>query len=267
MPEGHTIHRAADQQRPHLAGQMLRVSSPQGRFAEGAVRLDGRRCEAVEAYGKHLLYRFKGEVSLHLHLGLFGRIRTSVPPPPEPRGLVRVRLEAPDVIVDVNGPAVCEVLGPPEVEALLARIGPDVLRPDADPQRAWARIGASRTPIGLLLMDQSVIAGIGNIYRTELLWRALIHPETPGRDLRAEQFAALWADAAKLLRIGVETGAILTRDGLKSVPKTFKARVNIFNKPTCSRCKSQVRAFEQAKRRVFACETCAPPPDALEKAA
>ena len=77
MPEGHTIHRAARDQRPMLAGKVLDVSSPQGRFFEGAARLDGQTCVAVEAYGKHLIYRFAHDESLHIHLGLFGKFRTA----------------------------------------------------------------------------------------------------------------------------------------------------------------------------------------------
>ena len=87
MPEGHTIHRAARDQRPMLAGKVLDVSSPQGRFLEGAARLDGRRCTAIDAYGKHLLYRFD-DLSLHIHLGLFGRFRAVKRPAAEPKGAV-----------------------------------------------------------------------------------------------------------------------------------------------------------------------------------
>lgn len=259
MPEGHTIHRVARDQRPGLVGHALAVSSPQGRFAEGAARLDGRECLSVEAYGKHLLYAFGGDLSLHIHLGLFGRIRLSEPPPGEPRGEVRVRLAGDALVTDINGPAACEVLEPPQTAALLARLGPDPLRPDAQPGAAWARIRDSRAPVGVLLMDQSVMAGIGNIYRTELLWRQRVHPETPGRALDCDAFDRLWADAEHLLQIGVERGAIVTRNEDRTPARTFKGRVNIFKKPKCPRCGGPVRAFEQAKRRVFVCETCAPP--------
>lgn len=262
MPEGHTIHRAARDQRPGLVGRTLAVSSPQGRFAEGATRLDGHVCEAVEAYGKHLLYAFEHGLTLHIHLGLFGRIRLSEPPPGEPRGLVRVRLASEMLVVDINGPAACDLLEGPEVEALTARIGPDPLRSDADPDRAWARVRGSRAPIGLLLMDQAVMAGIGNIYRTELLWRQRIHPEQEGRTLDRADFGRLWADAKRLLQIGVERNAIVTRNEGRAPARTFKGRVNVFKKTTCPRCSGAVRAFEQAGRKVFACETCAPPPEA-----
>ena len=77
MPEGHTIHRAARDQRPMLAGKSAgRYPRRGAQFMEGAARLDGRRCTGIDAYGKHLLYRFD-ELSLHIHLGLFGRIRSA----------------------------------------------------------------------------------------------------------------------------------------------------------------------------------------------
>ncbi|MFZ9450154.1 MAG: DNA-formamidopyrimidine glycosylase family protein, partial [Alphaproteobacteria bacterium] len=84
MPEGHTIHRAARDHGAMLAGRRLRVTSPQGRFAEGAARLDGRKCLAIEAFGKHLLYRFAGGEALHVHLGLFGMFRSFAAPAPAP---------------------------------------------------------------------------------------------------------------------------------------------------------------------------------------
>ena len=265
MPEGHTLHRAARDQRPHLTGQALRVSSPQGRFLAGAERLDGRTCDAVEAHGKHLIYAFadaddgEGSLSLHLHLGLYGKFRTYAGGAPEPVGAVRVRLEAPGYTVDCNGPAACEVLDAAERARLLARLGPDLLRPDADRELAWTRISRSRTGVGVLLMDQSVVGGIGNIYRTELLWRQRIHPLTPGRELSRAQFDALWDDAAALLRQGVELGAIVTREGAAPSTRRYRERVNIMGKGVCPRCGGPVRRLEIAGRRAFVCETCQPP--------
>jgi endonuclease-8 len=260
MPEGHTIHRAARDQRSMLEGQVLDVASPQGRFHEGAARLDGRPCVAIEAYGKHLIYRFETGDALHIHLGLFGRFRTGKRPAPEPRGAVRVRMMSRTHVVDINGPNTCEVLDAPELAALIARIGPDVLRADADPERAWARIARSRTPIGQLLMDQSVMAGIGNIYRSEILWRQKVHPQTPGNRLEREVFDRLWADAVHLLEIGVKHNAIITVDNVAKSRSRYGERVNIFNKPACPLCASEIRRFEMATRRAFACDTCQPEP-------
>ncbi len=258
MPEGHTIHRAARDQRRMLAGQVLSVSSPQGRFAEGAALIDGHRCLDVEAYGKHLVYRFDHDEALHVHLGLFGRIRKSKLPEGPPRGAVRVRLVGLTHVVDINGPTICELLDVPGLAALIDRIGPDVLRADADPDRAFRRISKSRAPIGRLIMDQSVMAGIGNIYRTEVLWRQRIHPDRPGRSLDRGAFDALWRDAASLLELGVKRNAIVTVDGAPASRSRYRERVNIFGKDLCPACAGEVRRVEIDGRRAFVCETCQP---------
>ncbi|MEO1694033.1 MAG: DNA-formamidopyrimidine glycosylase family protein [Pseudomonadota bacterium] len=258
MPEGHTIHRAARDHRRALKGQQTQVCSPQGRFAEGAELIDGQRCTDVEAYGKHLIYRFDNAQALHIHLGLFGRMKRAKLPSAEPKGAVRVRLESATHWIDINGPNTCELLDPDALGALTARIGPDVLRADADPERAFTRIAKSKAPIGKLLMDQSVIAGIGNIYRTELLWRQRVHPDTPGKSFDRDMFESLWGDAVALLEIGVKRNAIITVDDMPPGRGRYRERVNIFNKPCCPRCDTMITRVEITGRRAFFCETCQP---------
>ena len=259
MPEGHSIQHAARSQRPFLKGRELRVSSPQGRFIEGAERLDGRKCKDVEAWGKHLLYPFIGGLHLHVHLGMYGRIREHAHAV-EPLGAVRVRLEAPDRVVDISGPAACEVLDKVGREALLARLGPDPLRRDAEPERAWKRIARSRVALGQMLMDQSVVAGIGNIYRAELLWRARLHPRLPGRELEHSAWEALWADTVRWMEIGADTGLIVTVENHRPNSRRDRSRFNIYKKPTCPRCGTPTTTFTLATRKVYCCEVCAPPP-------
>lgn len=256
MPEGHTIHRAARDQQPLFAGRQLAVSSPQGRFLEGAEHLDGQVCQNVEALGKHLLYGFESGDTLHIHLGLYGKIRKQTQPMAEPRGAVRVRLEAVEYGVDINGPNTCKILDPEGRAALFSRIGPDVLRSDADPDRAYARIVKSRSPVGVLIMNQEIMAGIGNIYRTEILWRQGIHPDLPGTALTRDAFDAIWSDSCALLEIGVQKNAIITVDGGTRSGKRYGEKVNIFNLETCPKCEGPVRKFEMATRRAFVCDTC-----------
>ena len=258
MPEGHTIHRAARDHHRILAGQQLTVSSPQGRFAEGASLLSGQRCLAVEAFGKHLLYRFSNGDILHIHLGLFGRIRKRKLPLVEPRGAVRVRLVSATHIIDINGPTICRVLAAQEVLTLINRIGPDVLRSDADPDLAFNTITKSKAPIGRLIMDQSVMAGIGNIYRSEILWRQAVHPETPGKAIDRQTFDRIWGDAKVLLTIGVKRNAIITIDGAGPSKSRYRERVNIFAKDNCPACEGAIRRFDIDGRRTFVCEICQP---------
>lgn len=258
MPEGHTIHRAASDHHLMLAGQKLTISSPQGRFAEGASLLTGQLCLAVEAFGKHLLYRFKSGELLHIHLGLFGRIRKCKLPLVEPRGAVRVRLVSETHFIDINGPTICQILAGEEVLKLINRIGPDVLRYDANPDLAFNKIVKSKAPIGRLIMDQSVMAGIGNIYRSEILWRQGIHPETPGKAIDRQTFDRIWNDAKALLTIGVKHNAIITVNNTSPSKSSYRERVNIFAKGNCPNCKGAIRRFEINGRRTFVCETCQP---------
>ena len=258
MPEGHTIHRAARDHHRLFSGQILSVSSPQGRFAEGASFLDGQLCLAVEALGKHLLYTFEKDYTLHIHLGLFGRIRKQKVPLRDPKGVVRVRLVSSTHFVDINGPNICRLLARKEVMKLVDRIGPDVLRPDANPDLAFDRIKKSKVPIGRLIMDQSVMAGIGNIYRSEILWRQSVHPEIPGKDIDRQTFNQIWDDARALLTLGVKRNAIITVDDGQPSQSRYRERVNIFAKDECPACKGKIRRFEIDGRRAFVCETCQP---------
>lgn len=136
--------------------------------------------------------------------------------PPDPVGQVRVRLLTTEAVADLRGPTACEVLTPDQVAAVIAKLGPDPLvdDPREGEDRFTAVVRKRQTPIGLLLMDQSVVSGIGNIYRAEMLFRARLDPHTPGKLVPEEVVRGLWRDWAHLLKIGVETGQILTMDGL-----------------------------------------------------
>jgi endonuclease-8 len=138
--------------------------------------------------------------------------------PPEPIGAVRVRLLTDATVADLRGPTACAVLRSDEVQAQIAKLGPD---PQVDPSQAAedrfvATVRKKPTPICLLLMDQSVVAGIGNVYRAELLFRARLNPHIPGKDLPEATVRSLWRDWAKLLAIGVQTGQMMTMDGLSA---------------------------------------------------
>ena len=262
MPEGHTIHRLARDHNATIAKQKLHITSPQGRFEGDAARIDGLTLKKVEAAGKHLFYHFARGPILHVHLGLFGKYRTHENPPPEPRGAVRVRFAGKKYTVDLNGPNTCELLDSSEYDSILARLGADPLRDDADPDRAWKRIHNSKTPIGMLLMDQSVIAGIGNIYRSEILHLIGVHPRTPGKAITRKQFTRLWKLAVELLTLGVKHNRIITVDA-KTLPKDLgkiarRKLFRIFKKPACPACGGEIERFTLAGRKVFACTACQP---------
>lgn len=259
MPEGHTLHRLARDHTRWLAGQSLTVLSPQGRFRSGARRLSGCELLTAEAFGKHLIYMFEGQL-LHIHLGLYGKFRLHRNPPPVPRGAVRLRMMGRERCIDLTGPNQCELLSPPELVELKSRLGPDPLRSDADPERAWERIRNSRSAIGSLLLNQRVIAGIGNIYRAELLFLLRIHPNRMGRQLSRDEFDALWDLTVRLLRVGVKYNRIITVDhqspGRPLSRLTAKERLQIYKRSACPRCQSALRSWELGNRLIYACETC-----------
>jgi formamidopyrimidine-DNA glycosylase len=266
VPEGHTLFRLAREKSLLFAGRQVHVTSPQGRFTAGAALLDGRVLEEVFSYGKHLFARFGGD-TLHVHLGLYGTFTGGTGGPPVPRGALRMRWEAVDpdgtsVWADLRGPTACEVLAAPEVDAILARLGPDPLRPRADAGVAHRRIAGSRTAIGALVMDQSVLAGVGNVYRAELLFRHGVSPFRPGRGVDEDLWRRMWADLVTLMRSGVRQGRIVTtrpedrsrRRGV--VPGEDAHYVYRRTGLPCRVCGTEVRTDVMVGRNLYWCPVC-----------
>ena len=297
MPEGHSIHRLARQFDDVFAGERLAVTSPQGRFSSGAALLDGRVLESARAHGKQLFLRFEGPLYLHVHLGLYGawdfggdatfRGASSIGAPrrvgerevadddgdaayagpPPPVGAVRVRLASEHGWADLRGATVCSVATRPEVDAVLARLGPDPLGLPAsgtDPGEDFAqRVNRRRTPLARLLMDQSVVAGIGNVYRAELLFRARLDPALPGTVLGTGRALDLWADAVEALGQGVRDGRIITTDPSLwpgpegSLPPPEDAHW-VYKRQglECRVCGTGVLLADEAGRKLYWCPAC-----------
>ncbi|MFI0369763.1 Fpg/Nei family DNA glycosylase [Actinomadura sp. 1N219] len=268
MPEGHTIHRLAAEHQRMFGGRPVSASSPQGRFADGAGVLDGLVLADADAHGKHLLLQFGEDRVLHVHLGIYGKYVFGSGPAPAPVGVVRLRLSGAGGYADLRGPNTCEVLDPGEVKLLRDRLGPDPLRADADPEVAWRRIGRSRTPVAVLLMDQSVVAGPGNIYRAEVLFRQGVDPRLPGRRLTAAQWAGIWADLVVLMADGVRAGRIDTvrpehmPEAMGRPPRVdgHGGEVYVYRRAglPCLVCGTAVAAAELAGRNLFWCPGCQP---------
>ncbi len=147
---------------------------------------------------------------VHIHLGLIGKLRWVKPDAVEAAGTLRLRIETDEHAAELRGPQACALVGPEEVAALVAALGPDPLRADADPERGWRRVHRSDRTIASLLMDQRVAAGVGNIYRAEVLYRQRIHPDTPGSALSRRAWNRIWADFVELMPQGVLHGRIDT---------------------------------------------------------
>lgn len=265
MPEGHTLHRLATQLRQRFAGRAVAVSSPQGRFAEGAALVDGRVLTRTEAHGKHLFLRFDSQQELHVHLGLYGTFVNGDGEPPPARGALRLRLTGEGGWADLRGPTACELLPPTAKREISARLGPDPLRRDARPEQFRARVTGSRAPVAALLMQQDVIAGVGNVFRAEALFRAGLDPYLPGRDLRAGAAEALWDDLRVLLRSGVRTGRIVTTRPEHRPRRGAPVRVDdahyVYRRAglPCRVCGTPVVSAELAARNLYWCPSCQAP--------
>ena len=297
MPEGHSVHRIARQFARHFVGQRVAASSPQGRFADGAALLDGLTMTDARAVGKQLFLEFDEALWLRVHLGIYGawdfagsveqegsesslgaprraRVRMGEESnaievlegfPADPVGQVRVRLLTATAVADLRGPTACEVLDAAAVQAVIDRLGPDPLIDEAreGEERMLERVRRRRVPIGLLLMDQSVVSGIGNVYRAEILFRARLDPHTPGAALSEETIRDLWRDWRYLLGVGVETGQMLTMDGLDedSQRRALRNRADrhwVYKREglPCRICGTHIVLEMAAARKLYYCPTC-----------
>jgi endonuclease-8 len=266
VPEGHTIHRLAQDYARFTARTALRVTSPQGKFADAAALLDRTELTATEAHGKHLFLGFAGTGWVHIHLGLFGKVAFGDAPAPPPTDTVRLRLANTTSYADLRGPTTCALITGTEKAAIHDRLGPDPLRPDADPAAAYARISRSRTTVAALLMDQKVIAGVGTIYRAEVLFRHRIDPYRPGRDLTPAEWDAIWTDLVALMHEGVRNHRIDTvrpehsPEAMSRPPRDddHGGEVYVYRRATmpCHICGTAIRTAELAGRNLFWCPTC-----------
>ncbi|MGL5825714.1 MAG: Fpg/Nei family DNA glycosylase [Nocardioides sp.] len=269
MPEGHTLKRLGLELTEAFAGRPTRVVSPQGRFAAEAALLDGLPMASAESAGKHLFVEFPGEQFIHIHLGLIGGFAIGyAEQAPAAVGQVRLRLHNATAYADLRGATQCDLIGSDRRATIVAGLGPDPLRGDADPEAAWRKIRRSQRPIGDLLMDQTVLAGVGNVYRAEVLFRHRIHPRRPGNTLRASKFQELWADLVGLMADGVRTGTIdtvapeHTPEAMGRAPRVddHGGEVYVYRRTglPCFVCGATVRTDQLVGRNTFWCPRCQP---------
>ena len=283
MPEGHTIHALAARLNRTLGGEAIGVSSPQGRFASDAAVIDGRTLDQATARGKHLFLDFD-DLTLHVHLGLIGTFHVKPRDPLGPAGTpARLRLEGRRYVAELRGPMICALVDEPTRAAVLVKLGPDPLHaPDvpSGSERGWERISMSRKTIAELLMDQSVVAGVGNVYRCEVLFRHRIDPFTRGRDLGRRLWDDVWEDLVTLLPLGMAFSQILTMqdqvaaaaemvaDGSSlAITETlsgerlgdhFDRRFHTYKRTgeACDRCGRRIRAELIGGRTLYWCPGC-----------
>jgi endonuclease-8 len=263
MPEGNEVHRFAKLHRELFAGKTICVETPNGRFADAAL-LTGRKLKSVMARGKHLGYDFGRDRKLHVHLGRFGDFTEGKIPFPEPKGALRMRWSTRTDWLELRGPMDCSVYTDQQWKALEARLGADPLAPHSDPSPAFAYVRKAKNPIAALLMDQTVFAGIGNIYRAELLYRAKQNPFTAGKDTSARTLKAIWRDAVKLMPAGMIDRRIVTtraKDRPHSTGKAQRGETHYVyrrhGKP-CFVCGTTICRVEMAGRTLYWCPNCQP---------
>ncbi|HWV50576.1 MAG TPA: DNA-formamidopyrimidine glycosylase family protein [Microbacterium sp.] len=185
--------------------------------------------------------------------------------PPPVVGQVRLRLLTSLTCADLRGPTACVLQAPEEMLATVAKLGPDPLvgDPDEGEERFVSAVRRKQTAIALLLMDQSVVSGIGNVYRAEMLFRARLNPHTPGRDVPEELVRELWRDWVRLLAIGVETGQMMTMDDLS--PAQYRAAMAsrddrhwVYHRAglPCRICGTEIALEEIGARKLYWCPSC-----------
>jgi len=239
-------------------GRVFVASSPNGRFRAGAKAINkaGGALLRIEVHGKNMFYFFgrlggRATLVMHVHFGMAGAFAAYQQEEPDVTTNTRLRLEAkaktrasqPRVVAHLSAMTV-EHGTPPELyERLLTKLGPDPLREDADAERFLAACqGAKQKTIGAVLMDQSCLAGVGNIYRSETLYEAGLHPEALASTLTRPEALALWGIIVRQMQAGFKTGSIW---GHKS--KSF-----CYGR-TRSACGGKVREWTMGGRNVYAC--------------
>jgi endonuclease-8 len=250
VAEGDTIHRLAGRFEATLAGETVKATAPNPRGgAAGVERLDGRTLERVEAHGKHLLLSF-GELSLHSHLGMSGgwhfyrhgarwrRPRSSAWAVLSGGGWDAVQLGGPTLRVMPTD----QLRRDPRI----ARLGPDILAADFDPEPAIAAMRADPTRgVGDALLDQRLVAGIGNIFKSEACFAARIDPWRPVGGLSDEELRGVLAAARDLMREAVASG--------RHPHRVYRRRQG-----TCPRCRGPISSRGQgdANRTTYWCPRC-----------
>ncbi|MET0684394.1 MAG: DNA-formamidopyrimidine glycosylase family protein [Solirubrobacteraceae bacterium] len=256
MPEGDTIHYAANRIRPVLAGHVpeeLRTPHPRFGRARWEERLEGRAVESVEAHGKHLFLRFEGGLTIHSHLRMTGSWRVLERGgrwPRSPRSAWLYARRGEREVVQFNGP-VLELMTESRTrfDRRLAQLGPDILAPEFDEARFLRRLREDdpTRPIGDALLDQRTIAGIGNVWKVEGCFLARIDPWRPTGKVTDDEVRAIVAETRPRMQESA-------RDGMLARHKSIYGRAGL----PCPRCGTPIALRGQGddNRPTFWCPSC-----------
>ena len=223
--------------------------------------MSGRTILENATYGKHLLIAPSITADVHVHLGMRGKWLRFAPVTGPGLKQVRLRLATSELAWDLIAPSTCELLDGAGRTALLATLGPDPLRPDADRAEARRRLQAYPGTVGAALMDQAVLAGVGNVFRAEILHAGRIAPTRPASQVTDADFDALWVGLQTMMRQGVVDGRIITVDvpagtDRQDVPEAASRRV--YKQGVCYDCGTGVVTTTLQGRTSYACPRCQP---------
>lgn len=258
MPEGDTIFRTAATLRPLLEGKrIIDVSSRGHEVFEEPIR--GAVVRSVEARGKHLLIHFAGGPTLHSHLGMTGSWHVYRPGETwrKPPRLAAIVLNLEESLVVCFSPKTLELLSPAELHShrYLNRLGPDLLSSHFEREEVIRRFRIhNRTTIGEAVMNQTIVCGIGNVYKSELLFLLRLHPQRPVADINDETLHALLLKARDLMTRNLSGFPRQTRFAGEGHKKWVYGRAG---KP-CFECGEPIQITRQGDlgRTTYFCPTC-----------
>ncbi|HEV8686038.1 MAG TPA: bifunctional DNA-formamidopyrimidine glycosylase/DNA-(apurinic or apyrimidinic site) lyase [Gaiellaceae bacterium] len=227
-----------------------------------AAELEGERVADVERRGKYLVLRFESGRALLVHLRMTGSFR-GADETPHVRAVLTLDDGARIAYRDVRRFGTWLLVEPGELEPYLAeRLGEEPLGRRFGPKALAARLKDRRAPIKAALLDQRTVAGLGNIYADEALWRARIHPLTPAREVPPERIAALHKGIRAALRMGIARRGATLRDYAQ--PDGSRGRMQhefkVYGREgePCDRCGTPIKKTRAGGRGTWYCPTCQP---------
>ena len=269
LPEVETVRRVLA---PALEGRTLahveiadaRLTRPLDPL-EVAAELDGERVEAVDRRGKYLIVRFESGRALLVHLRMTGSFlvapRGELPADPHRRAVVTLDDGSDVAYRDVRRFGTWLLLEPDELDPYLgARVGPEPLGPGYKATHLAEKLARRRAPVKAAILDQRTVAGVGNIYADEALWRARIHPLTPAEALDPSEVKALHRGVRQALQLGIRRQGSTLRDYRQpdGAPGSAQDEFRVYGRggEPCERCGTPIDKIRVGGRGTWFCPSC-----------
>lgn len=260
MPEGDSIRRLADTMDENFSGEEVMISTPRGAYPEIVERLSGRNLLEADAVGKNLFLKFPDDEWVHIHLGLFGKVRfgntiidntggvTTVKNASLPASRTDLQISTEKKSVSFSSLMRCDLINSEERKVVLERLGPDPLSRNMGEEEREAFIknfSKSRKAVADALLDQSLVAGVGNILRAEILHNLGMYPFRRSDEFSEEELNQLWDEVVRMMKKSVKDGRI---------PIKIYRRGS--SRRRCPDCGELVKKERFRGRTLHHCETC-----------